>query len=120
MPNGRWSLSSPADLDAFRYLVSDSKKSKDFRLPKVAIDDEFITNAFLSHHLTPFHIASPAQMLIPARYEADRWRAIKDAELVTAGTGTRQAFTAIANEMMTTPTSLFAVLDLRRKLSQQH
>lgn len=120
MPNGRWSSSSPADFDAFRYLVSDSKKSKDFRLPKVAIDDEFVTNAILSHHLTPFHMASPAKMLIPARYEAGRWRAIKEAELVTAGAGTRQALSAIAKEIMTAPTSLFAALDLRRKLSQQH
>lgn len=120
MPNGRWTVSAPADLDAFRYLVSDGKKSKQFRLPKVAIDDEYITSAFLSHHLTPFHMASPAQMLMPGHYEADRWRGIKDAELVTAGAGTRQAFTAVANEMLSGPTSLFSILDLRRKLSQQH
>ncbi len=65
-PNGYWSLSKiNRKTSEQRYLVTAAKKHKEFHLPDCLIPERFIFDTFLSNHLTPFDISSPAKALLP-------------------------------------------------------
>lgn len=106
--------------EADGYLIADAKRNQTFRMPSgLVLERAFTTRAALSHHLTPFHLAHPAQMLLPGRFEHGAWRGLKMDEIVLASSGAQQAFEAAATELSKTPETLFGIVDLMGKLRRQ-
>jgi SAM-dependent methyltransferase len=64
-PGGKARLSPIGKGDAEHYLVSDSKRLKEFRISPATVPDRFLFDVLLSKHLVPFHLLDPAAGLLP-------------------------------------------------------
>lgn len=119
-PNGRFAILPAAANKQLRYLVAQGKKARDFVLPSIEVDNDFVLQAVLSNQLTQFDLADAARCILPARYAGDEWRAVTDRDLMLHGVGTRSAFAAIARSVGVSVDDLFSVVNLRSKLTVQN
>jgi len=103
-----------------RYLLSDSKKCKDFRLSSQIVPEMFLFDAFISKQLSPFHISPPAKAFLPARRDEDGWSSINESEIIN-WSGARAAFKEITDAYESeynrevTLTDLLNNIDSKRK-----
>ena len=93
--NGNWDISPIERTDELWYLVSDSKIECCNELSGNNIDKEYVFDAFISKHLSPFVISAPAKVLLPGRKEAGEWKTIGTADRVRMNTSTNALFTQI-------------------------
>lgn len=120
----KWNL-APIDLStsALRYLVSDAKTHKTFKLTANNVDGKFVFDVLLSHHLTPFDMSHPAKGFLPIeKNESGGWVPVPETHLAAYGAATSQAFASIFKVIGQTFTSVeyFEKLDSNRhKLSSQ-
>lgn len=122
MPNGKWAIEPiPRQGDELSYLVVDAKDKKhtQFSLNAVNIDDQFIWDCYISKHVLPFYICSPAKALLPVKKEGGRWEVVDEEELVTYGASALAAFKRIFEETGETACQYFDRINFRNKLSSQ-
>lgn len=102
------------------YLLSDAKKKLDFRLKSgLVVDDQFLARAVLSNQLSPFSVAKPDRLILPAAFTGTNWRPLTDADLAVASQGSADAFDAIAKMMADDLAGLFGVVNTMGKLKRQ-
>jgi hypothetical protein len=94
---------------------------KEFRLTVNNVDDKFVFNILLSHHLTPFGMSTPANGILPIEKNGSgQWVAAPEADLAAYGAATHQAFSIILTAAGKTSKEYFKKLDSnRRKLTLQ-
>lgn len=64
--SGTLTFRSPARGEPDWYLLSDDKKHKEFSIPVTTLPARFHHKMWTSKHLTAFHLADPANIIIPA------------------------------------------------------
>lgn len=110
-------ISSDSDL---WYLLNDSKKAKDFRLPAgTIVDSQFVVDALISKQLIPFEVLDPDRMLIPGKFEYGEWVELSSGDLAVASAGTSSAFSKISKELGKNTSSLFKLVNTMDKLRKQ-
>lgn len=95
-PNRNWDIAPIERTGALWYLVNDSKKNLCGDLVADDFDDEYMYNAFISKHLSPFIMSKPAKVLIPGRKEENVWIPISAAELALMNASTAYVFRQIS------------------------
>ncbi len=117
LPEGKWSVKAiDRQRSAFRYLVQDAKKHKDFTLPDCVIPEKFVFDVLMSNHLTPFDLARPAKAILPIqRNSASHWEPVSESAYIT-NTAVKQIFTRVfaAVGPGTGPADFFEMLDSNR------
>ena len=79
------------------YLVSDLKKQSCGDLVAEDFDKDFIYDAFISKHLSPFIMAEPAKAIIPGKKELGRWKPILASNFALMNPSTDYVFRRIAD-----------------------
>ena len=97
--NGNWSISPIERTSNLWYLLSDSKKFLCNDLVAENFDAEYIYNAYISKHLSPFVMADPATVLIPGKKIGNRWHPIRSEDLALLNTSTAYVFRQISNSV---------------------
>lgn len=93
--NGNWDISPIERTSELWYLWSDSHKVCCNDLIASNIDKQYIFDALISKHLSPFVISPPAKVLLPGRKEAGEWTTISTTDRVRMNTSTNALFTQI-------------------------
>ena len=60
-PNGKWDIAPIERTSNLWYLVNDQKKVSCNGLTAENVDKSYIFDAFISKHLSPFYMATPAR-----------------------------------------------------------
>lgn len=94
-PDGDWDISPIQKTDDLWYLVNEGKKSGCDDLTVTGFSKEYVFDAYLSKHLSPFFLASPAKVIMPGRKEDGRWEVITPMERALMNAGTAYAFDQI-------------------------
>jgi hypothetical protein len=115
---------APIDIAAspLGFVIKDAKKLKQFRITPRTVTDEVLFEVVTSNLLTPFSIATPLKALLPIQRNAEgTWSPLSEQTLATKGAGTIGAFDQLkqAIDSDTATAGLWALIDVRRKLSQQ-
>lgn len=119
-PNGRWSVQPiPRQNDELTYLVGDAKRYKDFSLNVLNVNDQFIYECYMSHHILPFCVCGSAKALLPMRKENGRWLVVDEANLVQYGAGASTVFHSIFTESGESAHQYFDRINYRNKLNSQ-
>lgn len=95
-PNGNWNIVPIERTEELWYLVSDSKKNLCRDMTIDDLEDEFMYDAFISKHLSPFFMAQPAKALIPGKKVNDVWTPISSNDLALMNVSTAYAFRKIS------------------------
>lgn len=95
-PNGNWNIAPIERTGELWYLVSESKKNLCNDLTAENFEDEFMYDAFISKHLSPFILAEPAKVLIPGRKVQGVWTPIHANDLALMNASTAYVFQQIA------------------------
>lgn len=66
-PNGNWDIAPIERASNLWYLVNDQKKASCNGLAAKNVDKSYIFDAFISKHLSPFYMATPAMVLMPGK-----------------------------------------------------
>ena len=77
------------------YLVNDQKKASCNGLAAENVDKSYIFNAFISKHLSPFYMATPAMVLLPGKKVNGQWKAISATDRALMNTSTAYIFNQI-------------------------
>jgi hypothetical protein len=105
------------------YIVKDAKKHRDFSLKPRLLPKSLFFDVITSNLLTPFDIAKLQKALIPIKKDIDGiWKPLSDGEMIAKGPAARNTFDEIcktANPIDPSVNSLFALIDVRGKLTQQ-
>lgn len=96
-PNGNWDIRPIERTGELWYLISESKKNLCNNLAAEDFEDEFMYDAFISKHLSPFIMAAPAKGLIPGRKEQGVWKPLFQADLALVNASTEYVFQQIAD-----------------------
>lgn len=96
-PNGNWTIAPIGRTSDLWYQVSESKKSLCNDLVAEDFDGEFIFDAYISKHLSPFIMAEPAKVLIPGRKVQGNWRPLLSSDLALLNASTVYVFQQISN-----------------------
>lgn len=96
-PNGNWDIRPIERTGELWYLISESKKNLCNDLAAEDFEDEFMYDAFISKHLSPFIMAAPAKGLIPGRKEQGVWKPLFQADLALVNASTEYVFQQIAD-----------------------
>ena len=96
-PNGNWDIRPIERTGELWYLISESKKNLCNDLAAEDFEDEFMYDAFISKHLSPFIMAAPAKGLIPGRKEQGVWKPLFQADLALVNASTEYVFRQIAD-----------------------
>jgi hypothetical protein len=94
--NGNWDVRPIERTGNLWYLISQSNKNLCNDLVAEDIDNDFIYDAFISKHLSPFIMAAPAKCLIPARKMQGVWRPISAEDMALLNASTAYVFRQIA------------------------
>ena len=81
------------------YLVNDAKKRNGSSMQAQGISGEYMFDAFISKHLSPFIMADPAKVLMPGRKEQGVWEQICDQDLALMNPSTAYVFQSIREEI---------------------
>jgi hypothetical protein len=95
-PNGNWNITPIERTGDLWYLVNESKKNLCNDLVAEDFDNEFIFNAYISKHLSPFIMAEPAKVLIPGRKVRGNWNPLLPADLALINASTAYVFQQIS------------------------
>lgn len=98
-PNDNWDIMPIAPTDALWYLVSDVKKRQCQDLTVENFDNEFVYNAYISKHLSPFIMATPAQVLIPGKKTQGNWEPLKPDALALLNISSAYVFQQISESV---------------------
>lgn len=96
-PNGNWNIAPIERTSDLWYLVSDSKKSLCNDLVAEDFDNEFIFDAYISKHLSPFIMAPPAKVLIPGKKIQGNWSPLLPSNLALLNASTTYIFQRISD-----------------------
>jgi hypothetical protein len=119
-PNGKWMLQPiPRQHDEFSYLVSLAKEHLGFSLTAQNVDDHFIFECYLSNHVLPFMLCSPAMAFLPMKQVNGILTAVSEAEIATFGTATSAAFSHVFTEANESSRQYFDRINTRNKLNPQ-
>lgn len=81
------------------YLVSDLKKQSCGALEAEDFDKEYIYDAFISKHLSPFIMAEPVKAIVPGKKELGCWKPILASDFALMNPSTAYVFRQIAEAM---------------------
>lgn len=96
-PNGNWDIAPIERTGDLWYLVSESKKNLCNDLVAEDFDREFIFDAYISKHLSPFIMAEPAKALIPGRKVQGNWNPLFPSDLALLNASTVYVFQQITD-----------------------
>ena len=108
-PNGNWDIAPIERTSNLWYLVNDQKKTSCEGLAAENVDKSYIFDAFISKHLSPFYMATPAKVLMPGKKVDGQWKAISATDKALMNTSTAYVFNQI-EEDTNTPSSLATYL----------
>lgn len=108
-PNGNWDIKPIERTSNLWYLVNDQKKASCNGLAADNIDKSYIFDAFISKHLSPFHMTAPVKILMPGKKVDGEWKVISDTDRALMNASTAYVFNQIVEDV-NTPTSLSAYL----------
>ena len=94
--NGNWNIRPIERTGDLWYLVSESKKNLCIDLVAEDFDNDFIYDAFISKHLSPFIMSDPAKCLIPGRKTQGGWEPLFPEDLALLNASTAYVFRQIA------------------------
>lgn len=119
-PNGNWTLQPIEEISDLWYLMSDNHKWPCRELSADNVSAEFMCDAYISKHISPYYAAPPAKALIPGKRETDGWRAISAEERALVNSGTQSAFAQIETGMGMQLADFFVKkVNIRHKLDKQ-
>lgn len=95
-PNGNWDIRPIERTGDLWYLVSESKKSLCNDLVAEDLENDFIYDAFISKHLSPFIMATPAKGLVPGRKVLGEWKPLYPQDLALLNASTTYVFQQIS------------------------
>ena len=95
-PNGNWNIAPIERTGDLWYLISESKKNLCNDLVAEDFDGEFIFDAYISKHLSPFIMAEPAKALIPGRKVQGNWNPLLPSDLALLNASTVYVFEQIS------------------------
>lgn len=95
--NGNWDIRPIERTGKLWYLISESKKNLCNDIVAEDIDADFVFDAFISKHLSPFIMASPAKCLIPGRKTQGVWKPILSEDLALLNASTAYVFQQIVD-----------------------
>ena len=98
-PNGNWDIRPIDRTGDLWYLVSESKKNICNDLVAEDFDNDYIYDAFISKHLSPFIMSKPAKGLIPGRKVQDEWKALFPDDLALMNASTEYVFRQISESV---------------------
>lgn len=104
------------------YIVRDAKRFKEFRLTERVVKRDLIYDVITSNLLTPYHISTFQQVFLPIKKESDKWVKLSNREIIAKGPIVQNTFESIfktIDPINGNIDSLFSLLDVRGKLSQQ-
>ena len=96
-PNGNWDITPIERTGDLWYLVSESKKNLCNDLVADDFDREYIFDAYISKHLSPFIMAEPAKALIPGKKVRGNWNPLLPSDLALLNASTVYVFQKIAD-----------------------
>lgn len=95
-PNSNWDIAPIERTGNLWYLVSESKKNLCNDLAAEDFDNEFMFDAYISKHLSPFIMAEPAKVLIPGKKVEGNWKPLCPADLALLNASTVYVFQQIS------------------------
>lgn len=122
-PNGNWDIAPIERTSNLWYLVSDQKKPSCAGLAAVNLDRNYIFDAFISKHLSPFYMTTPAKVLIPGKKVDGQWKAISATDRALMNASTSYVFNQIeedGNTPATLETYLEDTINIYGKLEKQN
>ena len=119
-PDGNWDIAPIKRTGNLWYLISGLKKDLCNNMVAVNIDREYIYDAYISKHLSPFIMSDPAKTIIPGKKQQGTWTALNDDDLALMNGSTASVFREIADAVENEIGPFFEKkVDIRRKLSNQ-
>lgn len=97
-PNGNWDIAPIERTSNLWYLVNDQKKASCNGLVAENVDKNYIFDAFISKHLSPFYMATPAKVLMPGKKVDGQWKAISAADRALMNVSTAYVFNQIEED----------------------
>ena len=94
-PNGNWTLRPIEQTSDLWYLMSDNKIWPCRDLSAENVSAEFMYDAYISKHISPFFVASPAKAIVPGKKQNRRWKALSGEERALVNAGTESVFAQI-------------------------
>lgn len=122
-PNGNWDIAPIERTSNLWYLVNDQKKASCNGLAAENVDKSYIFDAFISKHLSPFYMATPAMVLLPGKKVNGQWKAISATDRALMNTSTAYIFNQIeedANTPSSLTTYLHDTINIYGKLDKQN
>lgn len=108
-PNGNWDITPIERTSDLWYLVNDQKKASCNGLAAENVDKSFVFDAFISKHLSPFYMSTPAKVLMPGKKVDGQWKSISATDRALMNASTAYVFNQI-EEDANTPGSLASFL----------
>lgn len=96
-PNGNWDIAPIERTGDLWYLVSESRKNLCNDLVAKDFDSDFIFEAYISKHLSPFMMAEPAKALIPGKKVQGNWNPLLPSDLALLNASTVYVFQQISD-----------------------
>lgn len=97
-PNGNWDIAPIERTSNLWYLVNDQKKASCNGLVAENVDKNYIFDTFISKHLSPFYMATPAKVLMPGKKVDGQWKAISAADRALMNVSTAYVFNQIEED----------------------
>lgn len=122
-PNGNWDIAPIERTSNLWYLVNDQKKVSCNGLTAENVDKSYIFDAFISKHLSPFYMATPAKVLMPGKKVDGQWKAISATDRALMNSSTAYVFNQIeedANTPSSLETYLHDTINIYGKLDKQN
>ena len=122
-PNGNWDIAPIERTSNLWYLVNDQKKASCNGLAAENVDKSYIFDAFISKHLSPFYMATPAKVLMPGKKVNGQWKAISATDRALMNASTAYIFNQIeedANTPSSLATYLYDTINIYGKLDKQN
>lgn len=103
--NGNWDIAPIERTSDLWYLVSEVKKNLCNDLVANDFDSNYIYDAYISKHLSPFIMSDPVKALIPGIKIHGNWNSIKPSDLALLNASTvyifQQISTAVEQDLVT-------------------
>lgn len=120
--DGNWDIRPIERTSNLWYLVSEQKKVSCNGLTAENVDKDYIFDAFVSKHLSPFYITAPVKVLMPGKKICNQWKAISATDKALMNAGSSYVFNQIEEDENTPPTLntyLMDIINIYGKLEKQ-
>lgn len=119
-PNRNWTLRPIERTNNLGYLTNESKIRPCCELFAENVSAEFMYDAYISKHVSPFFVTRPAKVMIPGKREEGKWRPLSSEERALVNAGTESVFAQIEAGMGMCLADFFVrKVNKRRKLDKQ-